>query len=151
MAAADPVSRSGPQRTVEWRGGLEDGRIALFDPQTRTHDELRTCEAAMQAMARPGLDGSLLAILAAYAVVLEAIPVAGTAPLGKPGEVLRQPVLAAIRRLASRSAAPALSQVMARMQECSERHFGDLTALELCARLLMEARRVQREADAPAG
>lgn len=152
-ATARPVSDL--LRSVEWRGGLEDGRLALVNadalPATVAWDELRGLDAVCAALTRPGMAGTLPAVLAAYGVVLAAVPVAGAAPLGKPSEVIHQPVLAAIQRLSGcRPAQPAVVKALERMRVCCERHLGQLTALELCARLLMEARRIQRE-DAEAG
>lgn len=148
-----PVSEA--LRSIEWRGGLEDGRVALLDPfrlpDAVAYDELRTLEQILLAINRPGMGGTLPALLAAYGVVLQVVPVAGSAPLGKPSDTIHQPLLAAIQRLnGCRVAQPAVVKVLERMRVCCERHLGQLTALELCARLLMEARRVQRE-DAEAG
>lgn len=146
-----PAPRSagdGILRGVEWRGGLDDGTLILLDqtrlPGTVVYHAIRTLEPLRQAIIDLVVRGApAIGIAGAYGLILHLVPVAKKA---KGTEALEKPFAHAFERLVtSRPTAVNLKWALERMRDCFQRHLTDLTALELCARLLMEAKRIHRE------
>lgn len=135
---------------IAWQGGVEDAALAVVDrrarppgSQTRSLTSLAAVLAAIRSGSVAGVGN--LAIAAAYAVPLHVF----TKARGRrcSNERLEDLVVEACARLSD-----ALPEVLPaqrslkRLRECFDRHVGKLTALEVGARLLMEARRFHREA-----
>jgi methylthioribose-1-phosphate isomerase len=154
--AEKPASRTtgtrgpadGVLRGVEWRGGLDDGTLILLD-QTRLpgaveYRAIRDLEPLRQAIIDLVVRGApAIGIAGAYGLVLHLVPFAKKA---KTTAALEKPFAHAFERLVtSRPTAVNLKWALERMRDCFQRHLSDLTALELCARLLMEAKRIHRE------
>jgi len=138
----------GVLRGVEWRGGLDDGTLILID-QTRLpgaveYRAIRELEPLRQAIIDLVVRGApAIGIAGAYGLVLHLVPFAMKA---KNATALEKPFAVAFERLVtSRPTAVNLKWALERMRDCFQRHLSDLTALELCARLLMEAKRIHRE------
>jgi len=136
---------------VHWEGGLEDGTLVLIDqvrlPTEVAYLRLRALEPVRQAICDLSVRGApAISIAAAYGIVLHLVPIALREHLGKGSEALEQAFAHACERLvSSRPTAVNLRWAIERMRECFQRHTGHLTALEMCARLLLEAKRIQRE------
>jgi len=139
-----------PLKSHAWEGGLENGLLVVLDqsclPRTERYLPLRDLEGVVTAIADKVISGpSAIGIAGAYGVVLHLIPRA-TAAAGKGSAILAKHLEQAIDRLdASRSAPVNLRLALERQRACFKRHIGHLTALEMCARLLMEAKRIHRE------
>ena len=136
---------------VHWEGGLEDGTLVLIDqvrlPTEIAYLRLRDLEPLRQAICDLSVRGApAISIAAAYGIVLHLNPIATRSHLGKGSDALEQAFAHACERLvSSRPTAVNLHWAVERMRECFQRHTGHLTALEMCARLLLEAKRIQRE------
>jgi len=136
---------------VVWEGGLEDGTLVLIDqvrlPTEIIYLRLRALEPLRQAICDLSVRGApAISIAAAYGIVLHLVPIVRREHLAKGSEVLEQAFAHACERLvSSRPTAVNLRWAIERMRECFQRHTGQLTALEMCARLLLEAKRIQRE------
>lgn len=153
------VSRTAPTRSsatpadgvlrgVEWRGGLEDGTLVLLD-QTRLpiavqYRSIRALEPLREAIIDLVVRGApAIGIAGAYGLVLHLVPFA---LMAKKTSALEKPFAHAFERLVtSRPTAVNLKWALERMRDCFQRHLTDLTGMELCARLLMEAKRIHRE------
>ena len=141
-------AQDGILRGVEWRGGLDDGMLILLDqtrlPSVIGYHAIRELEALRQAILDLVVRGApAIGIAAAYGLVLHLVPYATKA---KKASALEKPFAHAFERLVtSRPTAVNLRWALERMRDCFDRHLTDLTAIELCARLLMEAKRVHRE------
>ncbi len=147
---AASASTAGALSGVRWEGGLEDGVLVLLD-QVRLPTEVRylrltTMEPVRQAIVELSVRGApAIGIAGAYALVLHAVRAAEGAR-AHPAEGIRAAIDQARARLISaRPTAVNLAWAIERMRDCFDRHAHHLTALESCARLLMEARRIQRE------
>ena len=136
---------------VTWTGGLDDGRVLLVDqcrlPLAVERLEISDIEQLREAILRLAVRGApAIGISGAYGMVLHC---AGQAALLGPGadsHGLEPHVDHAHQRLvSSRPTAVNLRWACDRMRDCFHRHAGHLTALEMCARLLMEAKRIHRE------
>ncbi len=138
----------GVLRGVEWRGGLDDGTLILIDqtrlPASVEYRAIRELEPLRQAIIDLVVRGApAIGIAGAYGLVLHLVPFAMKA---KNATALEKPFAVAFERLVtSRPTAVNLKWALERMRDCFQRHLSDLTALELCARLLMEAKRIHRE------
>lgn len=138
----------GVLRGVEWRGGLDDGTLILIDqtrlPAAVEYRAIRELEPLRQAIIDLVVRGApAIGIAGAYGLVLHLVPFAMKA---KTSAALEKPFAVAFERLVtSRPTAVNLKWALERMRDCFQRHLSDLTALELCARLLMEAKRIHRE------
>ncbi len=148
MSNASPASE--PLRGVQWKGGLEDGSLVLLD-QTRLpaevlHREITAIEPLRQAILDLAVRGApAIGIAGAYGLVLHLVPLARE-QAGANSITLEPALEHAFQRLVtSRPTAVNLRWALERMRECFHRHIGHLTALEMCARLLMEAKRIHRE------
>jgi methylthioribose-1-phosphate isomerase len=136
---------------VEWRGGLDDGRLVLLDqtklPTHIIYHEITELEVLRKAIVDLVVRGApAIGIAGAYGLVLHLYATARRTPQGGSGDVLEKILDHAIDRLASsRPTAVNLKWALERQRECFERHNGHLTAIEMCARLLMEAKRIHRE------
>lgn len=143
-------SQSEPLRGVSWTGALEDGSLVLLDqtklPGEITYREITSLEALRTAILDLAVRGApAIGIAAAYGLVIHLVPLARQ-QIGSNSEVLHQALDTAVERLAtSRPTAVNLTWALERMRGCYQRHVGHLTALEMCARLLMEAKRIHRE------
>jgi methylthioribose-1-phosphate isomerase len=149
-----PAGIAGPAdgvlRGVEWRGVLDDGVLVLID-QTRLpgevrYLEIRELEPLREAIIALVVRGApAIGIAGAYGLVLHCHRSAAKAP-GKGAELLEKPLRHALERLvSSRPTAVNLRWALERMRDCFDRHVAHLTAMEMCARLLMEAKRIHRE------
>ena len=147
-----PSASKKQKKNLAWEGGLENGRLVVLDqtrlPRVERYVPLRDLEGVMTAIVEGNVAGAAsIGIAGAYGVVLHLIPRA-TAAAGKGSSVLGKHVDEAIKRL---TAVPGVSENLGvdlmRQRACYKRHIGHLTALEMCARLLMEAKRIQREAE----
>ncbi len=145
-----PAPSSEPLRGVQWQGGLEDGSLLLLD-QTRlpaeiAYREITALEPLRQAILDLAVRGApAIGIAGAYGLVVHLTPLARE-QAGSNSVVLEPALEHAFARLASsRPTAVNLRWALERMRECFHRHTGHLTALEMCARLLMEAKRIHRE------
>ena len=149
-APALPASAAEPLRGVSWTGGLEDGSLVLLDqtklPGELTYREITTLEALRTAILELAVRGApAIGIAGAYGLVLHLVPLARQ-QAGANSEILEDSLTKAVERLASsRPTAVNLRWALERMRDCYLRHTGHLTALEMCARLLMEAKRIHRE------
>jgi methylthioribose-1-phosphate isomerase len=142
---------SAPLRGVAWEGGLDDGRLVLLD-QTRLPAEVRHLDVVdIETLRRAILDlvvrgAPAIGIASAYGLVLHLTAEAKRDGGTKPSQILAGALAhAAERLLTSRPTAVNLAWAVERMRSCFTRHNGHLTALEMCARLLMEAKRIHRE------
>ncbi|HYE03938.1 MAG TPA: S-methyl-5-thioribose-1-phosphate isomerase [Planctomycetota bacterium] len=135
---------------VAWEGGL-DGRIVLLDqtrlPQVVTYWEISDIETLRQAILDLVVRGApAIGLAGAYGVALHCHAIARGLPAGARGEALDDALAHAVDRLVtSRPTAVNLKWALHRMRDCFDRHSSQLTAMELCARLLMEAKRIHRE------
>jgi len=141
----------GPLHGVRWEGGLEDGHLVLLD-QTKLPAEIVYLEIHDLATLRKAIldlavrGAPAIGIAGAYGILLQLIPVAKERYLGKGSEPLQADLDLAIAALeSSRPTAVNLKWALTRMRDCFKRHAGHLAAMEMCARLLMEAKRIQRE------
>jgi methylthioribose-1-phosphate isomerase len=132
-----------------WTGALDDGRLTLVD--IRQAPDLASIQVGDLAGVVEVLEGGAVrgatapALVAAYGLVLAAIPV-GVAKPGKRASQLRSTVVKAIKALlAAAPDLPAVRYALGRCRDCFDRHEFHLTAIEMCARLLMEAKRIHRE------
>jgi methylthioribose-1-phosphate isomerase len=148
-SASSPAA-TGALAGVRWEGGLEDGVLVLLD-QVRLPAEVRylrlsTMEPVRQAILELSVRGApAIGIAGAYALVLHLARAAADAR-AQPAQDLRPALeLARERLISSRPTAVNLGWALDRMRGCFDRHAHHLTALEACARLLMEAKRIQRE------
>ena len=146
--AGKPTASSGeggPLRGVEWRGSIVDGVLVVVDQSNLV--ELHDLEGLQKAIVAKVVGGApAIGIAAAYGVVLALHPIANAEPHGRPSAELGKPLHEVIAKLtACRPNEPNLRWALDRMLACFQRHVGQLTALELCARLLMEARRIHRD------
>jgi methylthioribose-1-phosphate isomerase len=148
--STSPAPVTEPLRGVQWKGGLEDGSLVLLDqtrlPAELAYREITALEPLRQAILDLAVRGApAIGIAAAYGLVLHLVPLA-RAQIGTNSEVLEADLDQAIERLVtSRPTAVNLKWALQRMSDCYHRHVGHLTALEMCARLLMEAKRIHRE------
>jgi len=136
---------------VAWKGGLDDGRVVLLD-QTRLPAEVTYLEIADIATLRQAIidlavrGAPAIGIAGAYGLAMHCLQQAGKAPAGRGSDTLEAAVAWAHERLVtSRPTAVNLKWALDRMRDCYDRHVGKLTALEMAARLLMEAKRIHRE------
>jgi methylthioribose-1-phosphate isomerase len=149
------VKRRGEPRDkllgVAWEGQLEDGRIVLLDqtklPREVEHVEIRDLEALRQAIIDLVVRGApAIGIAGAYGLAQHLYAAAAGLPPGTRSDVLEPVMKHAVERLgSSRPTAVNLRWALERVEECFDRHSAQLTALEMSARLLMEARRIHRE------
>ncbi len=154
-AHAAPATVAGPAdgvlRGVEWRGGLDDGALVLLDqtllPRQVSYRAITQLEDLRAAIVDLVVRGApAIGIAAAYGLVLHLYAVARRAPAGVGTHLLDDPLTLAVERLgSSRPTAVNLRWALTRMRDCYVRHRGHLTAKEMCARLLMEAKRIHRE------
>ena len=134
---------------LTWHGGIDDGSLAyqpaLAGPVTVVRDLEQICDLITAG----GLPDAALAALSAHGIFLAARNFATASSEEKPGSDLVAPLRQASRRLTSLAtgkAASAVTKALTRQRVCCDLHVGQLSARELCARLLLEARRIQREA-----
>lgn len=149
-AVAKITPQYGPLKSVEWLGGLDDGRLRILD-QTRLpgeiiHREITGLEQLRTAIIDLAVRGApAIGIAGAYGVVLHLIPVA-KAHAGENGAVLETALDHAVQTLVtSRPTAVNLRWALERLREVFHRHTPHLAVLEMCARLLLEAKRLHRE------
>lgn len=145
-----PEAPAQPLVGVVWQGGLGDGRIVLLD-QTKLPGELayRTVtdlDGLRQAILDLVVRGApAIGIAGAYGLVLHCTPAALKKP-GRTAHVIRATFAKAFERLvSSRPTAVNLRWALERCREVFDRHEDHLTAIEMCARLLLEAKRIHRE------
>jgi len=138
-------------QSVEWHGELGEGRLRLLD-QRRLPAELvyhdvggiQDLHDAIQAMVVRGAPA--IGIAAAYGMAQHLRDYAEGLPAASKGEELESTMAEARELLAaSRPTAVNLQWALERLRDCADRHMHQLTARELAARMLMEARRIQRE------
>lgn len=148
MTKSAPASE--PLRGVLWTGGLEDGSLVLLDqtrlPAETVYREITAIEPLRQAILDLAVRGApAIGLAGAYGLVLHLVPVARE-NAGAGSDVLEAALDHGFERLVtSRPTAVNLRWALERMRDCYHRHVGHLTALEMCARLLMEAKRIHRE------
>lgn len=134
-----------PLRSVSWEGGLDDGRLAILDleamPSSCACRSLGDLDEVVQAIDGRSVAGSAAPIAAAFGVVLHLAAKAGDAA---PATTLAKELARALKALAGTGAC-CLKPVLDRIAACYQRHARLLTAKEMCARLLMEAKRIHRE------
>ena len=146
-----PVQQTVPLRGVAWQGGLDDGVVVVLDqthlPGTVEYLEIRDLETLRSAIVGMAVRGApAIGIASAYGLVLHLVPAAQVAGAGARCEAITAAMAHATGRLlSSRPTAVNLRHALERMRACFQRHLGALTALEMCARLLMEAKRIHRE------
>ena len=150
MSTESP-NRSTILRGVAWSGGLDDGRLILID-QTRLPAEIVELGIAdIEALRRAIIDlrvrgAPAIGISGAYGVVLHAVQQARACGAGASSTALAEAIAHAHDRLVtSRPTAVNLKWALDRMRACFDRHAGHLTAAEMAARLLMEAKRIHKE------
>jgi methylthioribose-1-phosphate isomerase len=135
-------------RGVDWKGQLYDGAVVLLDqtqlPKKIIYREIRDLETLRQAIVDLVVRGApAISIAGAYGLIVHLVPFAVRV---RKATQLEKPFMHAYERLlSSRPTAVNLRWALQRMRDCFERHTSDLTAIELCARLLMEAKRIHRE------
>ena len=138
-------------QSIAWVGDLADGVVRLLDqtqlPHTITYLEIRDLESLRAAILALAVRGApAIGIAAAYGVAQHAAQVATALPATSDAFALEEALAHADERLrSSRPTAVNLMWALDRMRDCLERHVGMLTAREIAARLLMEARRIHRE------
>jgi len=136
---------------VAWQGGYDDGRIILLDqtrlPAAIEYHEIRDIAVLRQAILDLVVRGApAIGIAGAYGLAMHAMHSASKPPSGRGSETLEPAIAFAHERLVtSRPTAVNLKWALDRMRDCFDRHVGKLTALEMGARLLMEAKRIHRE------
>ena len=149
-AQSASIEKVEPLRGVTWTGGLEDGSLVLLDqtklPGEITYREITSLESLRSAIVDLAVRGApAIGIAGAYGLVIHLVPLARQ-HIGNTSEILHVALDTAVERLASsRPTAVNLRWALERMRGCYQRHVGHLTALEMCARLLMEAKRIHRE------
>jgi methylthioribose-1-phosphate isomerase len=148
MSAAPARSSLAP---IIWAGGVGNGRLAASDrrrmPKWVRSKRLETLAEVIAAFQDGVVAGvGAVAQTAAFAVALHAFRQAEIPPQGRPSESLEASIAEAVATLqaATSDKVPA-QRAIGRMRECFDRHVGKLTAVEIAARLLMEAKRIQRE------
>jgi methylthioribose-1-phosphate isomerase len=135
-------------RGVDWRGQLYDGAVVLLDqtqlPNKVVYHHINDLEILRAAIIKLVVRGApAIGIAGAYGIVVHLVPFGVKA---KSAKALEKPFKHAFERLvSSRPTAVNLRWALERMRDCFDRHTTDLTAIELCARLLMEAKRIHRE------
>lgn len=145
-----PADTVKPLKSLTWDGGLEDGRLVILDqtrlPGSVRYAALRDLDGVVEAIGEMRVRGApAIGIAGAYGLVLHLIPRASAAT-GKGSIILAKHLDQAITRLAAVRSTPVnLRWALERQRACFKRHIGHLTALEMCARLLMEAKRIHRE------
>jgi methylthioribose-1-phosphate isomerase len=145
-----PADSVKPLKSIAWDGGLEDGRLVVLDqtrlPGSVRHLALRDLDGVIRAITEMSVRGApAVGIAGAYGLVLHLVPRAAAAA-GKSSAVLAKTLDQGIELLAAARSTPAnLRWALERQRQCYKRHIGHLTALEMCARLLMEAKRIHRE------
>ncbi|MBA3708795.1 MAG: S-methyl-5-thioribose-1-phosphate isomerase [Planctomycetes bacterium] len=150
MTKPDPAELPATLYGVRWEGGLEDGHLVLLDqtrlPKDLVYLQVRDIEILRKAICDLAVRGApAIGIAGAYGIVIHLVPLAKTAT-GKTAESLEQAHAHAHERLvSSRPTAVNLRWALERMRDCFQRHSDHLTPLEMCARLLMEAKRIHRE------
>ncbi len=150
-AAISATEPYGKLAGVAWKGGIDDGRVVLLDqtklPAEVTYLEIADIATLRQAIIDLAVRGApAIGIAGAYGLAMHCLQQAGKAPSGRGSETLEAAVAWAHERLVtSRPTAVNLQWALDRMRDCYDRHVGKLTALEMAARLLMEAKRIHRE------
>lgn len=136
---------------LAWLGGVDDARIIVLDrralPRRSERKTLRDLDDVCRAIEVGTVAGvGAVALVAAHAVALHAFRSAEKPPQGRPAADLEPAIAHAVDRLRDVTIVnlPA-SKALGRMRDCYDRHVGALTAIEVAARLLMEAKRIQRE------
>ncbi len=148
MLASTPIRE--PLRGVAWSGALDDGALVLLDqtrlPGSVTYLSITELEVLREAIVALRVRGApAIGIAGAYGIVVHLVPLA-KARLGERADVLESALEHAVERLgSSRPTAVNLRWALDRMRECFHRHASHLATLEMCARLLMEAKRIHRE------
>ena len=137
-----PRTAHGLLAGVHWLGALDNGRLLLIDQtalpaRLQAHQVVDLTDLIARIRDLTVRGAPAIALAAAYGLVLHV--------RGRSGKLLPACRQAATALVASRPTAVNLSVAMARMVACAESHAGLLTAHELVARLLMEARRIHRE------
>ncbi len=154
MTAPRTASTAPPPQAlvgVRWEGGLDDGVLVLLDqtrlPAVVSYLRLTEMEGVREAILRLAVRGApAIGIAGAYALVLHLLAAVRLQGQALVGERLAGALEHASGRLvSSRPTAVNLRWAIERMSACFHRHAGHLTGLEICARLLMEAKRIQRE------
>lgn len=144
------MKRSASDRTIAWEGGLDDGRLALIDRSGSSSRrlKLRDLEGVCHAIHERAVTAdSAIAVAGSYGAILHLIPRA-MAATGRASNFLGRHLDEAGVRLTAVAPRDVLLQLaIERLRACLRRHVGQLTAIEMCARLLMEAKRIQREHD----
>jgi len=149
--SAATVSTREPLRGVAWEGGLEDGCLMLLDqcllPGEVTYRRITGLETLRTAILDLAVRGApAIGIAGAYGVVIHLTALAYGGPPAQPATALDDALRHAVDRLVtSRPTAVNLRWALHRMRDCHDRHAAHLTAREMCARLLMEAKRIHRE------
>jgi len=136
---------------LAWLGGVDDARIIVLDrralPKRSERKTLRDLDDVCRAIEVGTVAGvGAVALIAAHAVALHAFRSAEKPPQGRPAADLEPAIAHACERLRDLAITnlPAV-RALGRMRDCFDRHVGALTAIEVAARLLMEAKRIQRE------
>lgn len=136
---------------LAWLGGVDDARIIVLDrralPKRNERKTLRDLDDVCRAIEVGTVAGvGTVALIAAHAVALHAFRSAEKPPQGRPAADLEPAIAHACERLRDLAITnlPAV-RALGRMRDCFDRHVGALTAIEVAARLLMEAKRIQRE------
>jgi len=136
---------------LAWLGGVDDARLIVTDrralPKRMVRRTLHDLEEVCRAIEVGTVAGvGAIGLLVAYAVPLHAFRSAEKPPQGRASSELEPAIVHALERLRELAGGnlPAL-RALTRLRDCFDRHVGALTAIEVSARLLMEAKRIQRE------
>lgn len=138
------------EASLAWQGGLEDGCLMLVDQRRSGDDRLRrpaNLDELLCLIAEGAIDGSsACGVAAGYGLALQIRDLTLALEPAAAAVRLEDDLQAIIARL--RAACPGLGGVAwagDRQGCCFDRHATLLTAREMAARLLMEARRMQAE------
>ncbi|MDA3961127.1 MAG: S-methyl-5-thioribose-1-phosphate isomerase [Planctomycetota bacterium] len=136
---------------VSWVGDIDRATVRILDqtrlPEAICYRDTDTIGALRDAILDLAVRGApAIGIAAAYGIAMEAGRVAFAIAPASPSEALEAALNDADHQLrSSRPTAVNLMWALNRLQDCFDRHSGLLSAREMAARLLMEARRIHRE------
>ncbi|MBA2481906.1 MAG: S-methyl-5-thioribose-1-phosphate isomerase [Planctomycetes bacterium] len=150
MTKPDSASLPATLYGVRWEGGLDDGHLVLLDqtrlPKDVVYLQVRDIEVLRTAICDLAVRGApAIGIAGAFGIVLHLVPLAKAAKATTASALDTAYAHAHERLVSSRPTAVNLRWALERMRDCFDRHSSHLTPLEMCARLLMEAKRIHRE------
>lgn len=142
---------AGPLAALRWVDAGLDGHLELCDQRRLPSERIALAIADVEELRAAIVDLAVrgapaIGIAAAYGLAQHCCRLARESDPPAGGEVLEDGFAHARERLLeSRPTAVNLAWALDRCRDCFDRHVDDLTARELAARLLMEAKRIHAE------